>query len=179
MSVCIISFSSRKDGNCAKISDYVSSIYPNAKRYSFSDFRINGCGNCKCQCFENGDKCPFAGDKEREILDAITNSGLSIFVVPNYCDYPCSNYFAFNERSICYFRNNEDLLNKYLYAKKKFIVVSNSEKDNFIHAFSYQTVDAPDILFLASYQYGKDSIAGDLPSSDVAMADVKKFLLLE
>ena len=177
MNVCIISFSSRKNGNCAKISEYIKSLYPKAKRYSFSDFSIHGCGNCMCQCFKNGDKCPFVRDKEREVLDAITNSDLSIFVVPNYCDYPCSNYFAFNERSICYFRKNESLLNKYLYAKKKFIVVSNSNRDNFTHVFSYQTVDAPEILFLASYEYGKDSVAGDLPTSDVAMENVRNFLL--
>ena len=177
MNVSIISFSSRKHGNCHQISEYALSLYPNAKVYYFSDFRISGCGHCLCQCFEKGDKCPYALDKTREMLDAVTNSDLAIYVVPNYCDYPCSNYFAFNERSICYFRNNESLLSKYLYVPKKFIVVSNSNKDNFKHVFSYQTVDTPDILFLASYEYGKDSIAGNLPTSDVAMDDEKKFLL--
>ena len=176
MSVCIISFSSRKDANCHQISDYVQSIYPNAKRYDFSDFRISGCGFCSCQCFQDGDKCPYVQDKEREILDAITHSELAIYVVPNYCDFPCSNYFAFNERSICYFRNNENLLSKYLYVPKKFIVVSNSNQDNFKKVFSYQTVGTPDILFLASYEYGKDCITGSLPSSDVAMDEVWHFI---
>lgn len=177
MSVCIVSFSSRKSGNCAQISDLICSIYPDAKRFDFSDFTITGCGNCSYQCFEGADKCPHAHDKEREILDAITNSQLTFFVVPNYCDYPCSNYFVFNERSLCYFQGNESLLKKYLCAPKKFIVVSNSNKDNFGLAFCYQSIDVPEILYLSSNEYGKKSIDADLLSSDTVVEKLKQFIL--
>lgn len=177
MSVCIISFSSRKNGNCSKISEFVSSMYSDAIRYDFCDFKINACGDCDYQCFESADKCPHAHDKEREILDTITNSEMTYFIVPNYCDYPCSNYFVFNERSLCYFQNNESLLKKYLCAPKKFIVVSNSNKDNFGLAFCYQSIDVPEILFLSSNEYGKKSIDADLLSSDTAVEDLKKFIL--
>ena len=177
MSVCIISFSSRKNGNCDKISEYVSKLYPNAKRFNFSKFKLNACGDCKYQCFVRGDKCPHARDKEREILDAVTNSDLAIFIVPNYCDYPCSNYFVFNERSICYFSKNDDLLNKYLQVPKKFIVVSNAEQDHFKQVLRYQTAGEPDILFLAAYEYGKTSTDGDLVTSTEATDELRDFLL--
>ena len=176
MSVCIISFSSRKNGNCDKISEFVSTMYPNAKRYSFSKVKISACGDCKYQCFERADKCPHARDKEREILDAITNSELAIFIVPNYCNYPCSNYFVFNERGICYFSKNDELLTKYLETPKKFIVVSNTNEDNFKEAFRYQTVGEPDILFLAALEYGKTSTSGDIITSSEAVEDLKEFL---
>lgn len=177
MSVCIVSFSSHKDGNCAHIGDFVNSMYPNAKRFYFSEIKLNACGDCSYQCFVNGNKCPFANDKEMEILDAITNSQLTFFIVPNYCDYPCSNYFVFNERSLCYFQNNESLLNRYLNVSKKFIVVSNTNKDNFKTAFAYQTNGKPQILFLSSKKYGKKSIDGDLLSSKEAIEELKKFLI--
>lgn len=177
MNVCIVSFSSRKSGNCAKISDVVASMYPGAKRYNFSQFKISGCGECKYQCFERGDKCPHARDKERELLNTLTNSDLAIFIVPNYCDYPCSNYFAFNERSICYFQNNDDLLTKYLQTPKKFIVVSNTKSENFQRVFSYQTVDVPEIMFLSAYEYGKTSTDGDIVSASEAVDELKNFLL--
>ena len=177
MSVCIISFSSRKNGNCAQISEFVSAMYSDVKRYNFSDFKINGCGDCAYQCFESGDKCPFAADKEREILDAITNSELTYFIVPNYCDYPCSNYFVFNERSLCYFQGNERLLKAYLRVPKKVIAVSNTNKGNFELAFTYQALDIPYILFLSSNKYGKRSIDGDLLSSSEVVEELRSFVL--
>ena len=177
MSVCVVSFSSRKNGNCARINELISSMYPSAKHYSFSQFKITGCGDCSYQCFERGDRCPYARDKERELLDAMTNSDLVIFIVPNYCDYPCSNYFVFNERSICYFQNNDELLKKYLQTPKKFVVVSNTKSDHFQQAFSYQTVGVPDVMFLAANDYGQMSTDGNIVSSSEAVEEMRKFLL--
>ena len=177
MSVCVISFGSRKNGNCHRISDFVCSMFSDAKSYDFSNFKINACGDCSYQCFANGNDCPYIYDKEKEILDAVTNSELTFFILPNYCDYPCSNYFVFNERSLCYFQNKESLLNAYLNVPKKFIVVSNSNQDNFKTAFAYQTNGEPKILFLPSGKYGKKSVDGDLLSSKEAVEDLKSFLL--
>ena len=177
MSVCIISFSSRKNGNCTQLSEFVCSIYPDSERYGFSDFKINACGDCSYQCFVSGNDCPFVDDKEKEILNAITNSELTVFIVPNYCDYPCSNYFVFNERSLCYFQNNDELLNAYLNVPKKFIVVSNTNTDNFKTAFAYQTNVEPEILFLSSKKYGKNSVDGNLLSSNEAVEELKRYLV--
>lgn len=32
------------------------------------------------------------------------------FSLPNYCNYPCANFFIFNERSQCYFQRQPKLL---------------------------------------------------------------------
>lgn len=176
MSVCVVSFSSRKDGNCSKISEYICSTLPDVKQYNFSNFTISPCGKCNYQCFLSGDKCPYYDDIERELLDSITHSELTYFIVPNYCDYPCSNFFIFNERSVCYFQNNPKLLNDYLQAPKKFIVVSNSDTNNFVTAFSYQVLDEPKTLLLSAKKYNKNSIDGDLLTSEQAVAKLQHFL---
>ena len=176
MSVCVVSFSSRQNGNCAQIGEFVSAQSADVKFYNFANFTINACGNCAYQCFSGGSNCPFVADKEREILDAITNSTVTYFIVPNYCDFPCSNFFVFNERSLCYFQNNAKLLDAYLRVPKKFIVVSNSNMENFVAAFAYHTSDKPEILCLSAEKYGKVSIDGNIMTSKQAVADLREFV---
>lgn len=176
MSVCIVSFSSRKSGNCSQIAALLGSEFTDVKLFDFSDFTINACGNCSYQCFNGGSNCPFFADKEGEILDAITNSSVTYFIVPNYCDFPCSNFFVFNERSLCYFQNDEKLLTAYLGAPKKFIVISNSNLENFQTAFAYHTNEQPKILVMSAKKYGKASAGGDILTSKQAIDDLRKFL---
>ena len=177
MSVCIVSFSSRKNGNCAQIDEFIARLIPNAKLYAFSNFQISACGNCSYQCFGGGENCPFVADKEREILDAITNSDVTYFVVPSYCDFPCSNFFVFNERSLRYFQGKESLLADYLRVRKKFVVVTNGGVENFKSAFAYHTDEEPEILCLPAKKYGKNSIDGNLLTSEQAVADLRKFVI--
>ena len=176
MSVCIVSFSSRKNGNSSQRGAFIKSVLPDAAFYDFANFSISACGNCEYQCFNGGSNCPYFADKEREILDAITNSSITYFIVPNYCDYPCSNFFIFNERSLCYFQNNEKLLNAYLQVHKKFIVVSNSNLENFKKAFAYHTNVEPEILCLSAKEYGKMSIEGNLLTAKQAVDDLRMFV---
>lgn len=176
MGICIVSFSSRKNGNCTKISNYLLSQFSDTKFFDFSDFAIGACGNCLYQCFEEAEKCPLANDKEREILDAITNSSFTYFIVPDYCDYPCANFFIFNERSLCYFQKKEERLSAYLRVPKKFIVISNTGAENFKTAFAYHCETKPDILFLSAKKYGKISTEGDLINSEQVMKDINKFI---
>ena len=176
MSLSVISFSSRKDGNCAKIGKLIKSELTEVNLFDFSEFNLNACGSCSYQCFNGGKNCPFITDRECELLDAIITSTVTYFVIPNYCDFPCSNFFIFNERSLCYFNNNEKLLNKYLVTPKKFIVVSNNETDNFKTAFSYHCIGEPEILFLSAKKYGKVSIDGNITTSKQAIDDLLKFI---
>ena len=176
MSVCIVSFSSRKNGNCSQIGDFLRLHLPDAKLFDFANFTIKACGNCAYSCFDGGSNCPLYADKECEILDAITSSTATYFIVPNYCDYPCSNFFVFNERSLCYFQNNEKLLATYLQVPKKFIVVSNGNVENFKTAFSYHTNEEPKLLCLSAKKYGKVSIDGNILTSKQAVNDLMKFV---
>lgn len=180
MNIVVISFSGRANGNCHNIADKICGEFRNEKvtLYDFSAFRINPCGECMMECFKNRENCPFFGDKAFELYEAVGNSDLTFFVVPNYCDFPCSNYFAFNERGQCYFQGREELMKSYLRIKKRFIVVSNTEKANFIRVFQDHVTEGeqPDILFLSARKYNRMSIKGDLMEEEKAVADLAAFV---
>ena len=106
----------------------------------------------------------------------MVHSDAVYFVLPNHCDYPNANYFIFNERSQCFFQGRPDLLEAYLKVPKKCIVISNTNKDNFIRALAYQSDREPEILFLSAKEYGKSSINGDLLTSCEALEDIRRFI---
>ncbi len=174
-SSCVISFSGRKNGNCEKIGRLVCSLLQHVKLYSFSDFTLHPCGGCNYECFDMREKCPYIEDMECTLLDEIVKSECAYFILPNYCDYPCANFFLFNERSQCYFQRRPELLEAYESVRKKFIVVSNTNEDNFKAALSYHVEEAPEILFLSAKKYGKVSVHGDLLDSTQAARDIKRF----
>ena len=178
---CIISFSARPGGNCQSIAEELqkrSKSDEKVKAYDFSDIAITPCGRCGYECFRERESCPYFSDPEFSICDSIANSDCTYFIVPNYCDYPCANFFIFNERSQCYFQRHPEQLERYLSAKKKFIVVSNTGRDNFTAAFRYHVQEGaePDILFLSAREFGRVSIRGDLMSSPEAQKTLLRFL---
>ena len=159
MKICIISFSGRANGNCSAISAYLKELYgDSAEEYRFADFSITPCGCCDHQCFQ-GKNCPHIGDMEVTLLEAVASSDLAYFIVPNYCGYPCSNFFVFHERCVCWTWGRQDRADAYGHTRKKFIVVSNSGEDNFRQVFRYQGSGEPDILFLGSRKYGNSIMA--------------------
>ena len=109
-------------------------------------------------------------------MDAVCNHDLTYFVIPNYCDYPCANYFIFNERSQCYFQHKPEQLDAFLRAPKKFIVISNTNQDHFRQILSQNVCNEPEILFLSAKKFGRISIRGDLPTSEAAVSDIRHFV---
>ena len=176
MKTVIVSFSSRENGNCAKIGRLIKENTKDSILFCFSDFSIQACGGCNYDCFEKSGTCPHIGDRECEILDAIVHSEITFFVLPNYSDYPCANYVSFNERRQCFFQGETDILTAYLRIPKRSIVVSNTNEENFIKALAYQTEQEPDILFLSPRQYGKSSIRGDLLTNEKTVSDIIEFI---
>ena len=176
MKTVIISFSSRAGGNCSQIGKLIASLTQDPVLFDFSGFDLHPCGRCAAECFTTRENCPYFEDKEYEMLNAIIHSDLVYFVLPNYCDYPCANFFIFNERSQCFFQGKPDLLEAYLKIPKRSIVISNTNKDNFIQALAYQSDQEPEILFLSAKEYGKTSINGDLLTSEKALEDIKQFI---
>lgn len=174
--VTILSFSGRANGNCSQIARVIKDTVSFANIYSFADFQIQPCGRCEHECFQTREKCPYFSDMEYRLLDAICNSDMVYFVLPNYCDYPCANFFVFNERSQCYFQGREDLLERYLNVPEKFIVISNSRSANFSEAFTQHTSQEPEILFISAKAFGKRSIDGDLMDSAAARETLEAFL---
>ena len=59
--------------------------------------------------------------------------------------------------------------------KKKLILISNAESKIFEAAMEQQAVK-PEILYMKSRVYGKQSIDGDLMDSKDALHDLLKFL---
>ncbi len=176
MKTCIVSFSSRKNGNCSQIGKLIQSVTEDAEVFDFSKVNLHPCGNCAYQCFSSRDHCPYIDDMEYRLLDAVTHSDLTYFIIPNYCDYPCANYFVFNERSQCYFQGRPELLEKYENVRKRAVVVSNTNEENFIHALAYQSYEKMKILFLSAKKFGKVSINGDLLSDESATRAVLEFV---
>lgn len=176
--ILLIQFSSRKQGNCAAIAQYIAN-YHNEDRVSCFVVDSNtmpACGNCDYECLKAQENCPNLTAAQRSIFDAICCSDIVYLILPNYCGFPCASYFAFNERSVGYFNMDRALMQKYLSVRKHFIVVSNTEGANFEMPLTQQVTGTPDILYLKTSKYGKKSIAGDMLDSDIAKADLKAYL---
>jgi len=175
--VTILSFSSRTNGNCANISNYLSNYYnrTNVYTYTIDAETVQPCGKCDCECLNPDVHCPHLSEEYRTLMDTVCESDLVYFIVPNYCGYPCGNYFAYNERSVGYFDLDRSKMNAYMAVPKRFVIVSNTE--GFEAAMKQQTSEEPEILYLKSGKYKKSSIAGDILESAEARADLDTFLV--
>lgn len=176
--IVLIRFSSREFGNCATVAGEISKFY---SRHTIRNFLVNGesvqpCNSCDYECLHPQKVCPNVSDGQKEIMDAICNADLAYFIVPNYCGYPCANYFAFNEKTVGYFNLNRELMKKYMNVPKRFVIISNTEGQNFTNAMQQQAAGELDIMYLKSSKYGKKSTAGDILDSDAAKADLEAFL---
>ena len=69
---------------------------------------------------------------------------------------------------------DREKMERYMNIPKRFIAISNTE--GFEDAMHQQTNSTPEILYLKSRKYGKQSIAGDILESDAAKADLDQFL---
>lgn len=174
----ILSFSGRNEGNCTKIAKFVQSL-TSGKTFLFSDLDVHPCGRCHGECFQNGADCPHIADDVYSLYESVTRSDRAIFILPNHCDYPNANFFAFNERSLCFFSKRQDLLETYGSIPKKFIVISGNEKENFRSVLSQHCDGAPDILFLRAADYGRKSIAGDLMTVPEVADQIEVFICKE
>ena len=175
MKTLILDFSPRPDGNCAAISKYIVKSFCDASVIKITDLDIKSCTDCDYQCFS--DKCPHPDDLFK-LYDSILESDLIYFLIPNYCDYPPSSFFVFNERSCAYFNNKNESLAEYLRTKKKFIVISNSNEENFVKVLQQQSSDdiQKNIIFLSSKKFGLKSIEGNLLSSNEAKTLIDRFI---
>lgn len=177
MRILILNFSSRLEGNCHRLARVVAEQLPyGAEIVDFRDLEIHTCGRCTYECFR-GSLCPRADDGLPGIYERIAAADKTIWILPNYCGYPCANFFAFNERGCGYFAGREDRLSRFLDVPKQFIVVSNSESDTFREAFRYLTREEPEVLFLSTRRYGcGSSLAGDLAQVPGVKEAVAEFL---
>lgn len=77
MKTCVISFSSRADGNCAAIADCVQETLgaEGLTRFDFSGLSVHGCGACHCECFRQREACPYFADDAFLLNEAAGTGG--------------------------------------------------------------------------------------------------------
>lgn len=176
--ITLIRFSSRDLGNCAGIAQYLTDYHSTdfVQSFKIDNNIVVPCGNCNYECLKPGVQCPSITDAHRQIMDAICQSDLVYFIIPNYCGFPPASCYAFNERSVGYFNKNRELMAKYRNIPKKFIIVSNTEGNHFESLIRSQVVEEPELIYLKTSKYKKISTAGDLMDSDEAKSDLTAFL---
>ena len=176
--VVIVSFSGRKSGNCAEIAKIIEQFHTrtNVQMFNVVELDIHACGECNYECLKPGEICPNVTEEQQTLMDALCKADMAYFIVPNYCGYPSANYFAFHERSVGYFNLDREKQAKYQSVPKRFIIVSNTEGNQFESAMQQHTSVKPEILYLKTRKYQKQSIAGDLMTSEQAQTDLLEFL---
>ena len=101
----IINFSANRDANCIKIADQIAKFYKDegVNVFNFYETSLSPCGNCEYECIKQNVSCKI-DDKLNEMYECVSNSTEAIYIMPNYNDYPCANFFIFNSRTIiiCY-----------------------------------------------------------------------------
>ena len=175
--VVILNFSPREGGNCGSICTVIRDFFNHSNIYSYAISNIfTPCGTCDYECLKPDESCPSLSQEQREVYEAICHADLVYYVVPNFCGMPNSLYYAFNERSVGYFNRNRSVMSQYMSVKKRFIIISNTERSTFLEAMQQQTKSVPEILYMKTSKYGKQSITGDLMKSPQALADLTTFL---
>lgn len=177
MNITVLNFSPREDGNCAAITSEIQNYYDsaNVRIYHVCAF-ISPCSNCNYECLKPEAICPNLNDRQTAMMDAIRESDLVYFVIPNFCGMPNSVYYAFNERSVGYFNMDRVVMGQYRTVRKRFIIISNTEPAIFTELLQQQTNSSPEILYMKTSRYQKKSIAGDMLESEDARNDLKQFL---
>lgn len=175
--IVVVNFSSRKNGNCYRISGVIKKHFreKKVKIYNFFENTYISCGHCNYECFKK--RC-LVNDGLNEIFKSIVQSEETIFVVPNYLDYPNSNFFLFNERALGFFNGNKELQNRYLNIRKKFIVISNSCHNHFKNIFSTHITEGltPTILYFNAKKFNQNPLDGTLMDSKDAENLIYDFL---
>lgn len=176
--IVLMQFSSRENGNCSAICKHIQNRYTaeNVSTFIMDANTVQACSNCNYECLTPGKNCPNLSHQQSAAMDAICNADVVYYLIPNYCGYPCANYFVYNEKSVGYFNGDRALMQKYMEVPKRFIIISNTEGANFENAIRQQTKGELDILYMKTSKYGKRSTAGDIMESDAAQADLDAFL---
>ena len=171
-----LNFSSRCTGSCGSIAAFCAQMH-GGQVVNISEIFTQGCGGCQTECFQKGGACPLPDAPAITALyEAITAQG-ACFIVPNYCDWPCSNFFRFCERGCGYFGIGTERAERYLAAEKHFIVISNTNRSHFEEIFSEHVVPtkSPHILFLSAAAHHRVSLRGDLAKVEEVRTELRVF----
>ena len=174
--IVIINFSGRLNGNCGEIAKYIKEIKENTKIYNFAELKFSNCSKCSYECLK--ENICLMNDDLKDFYSDILNCEEIIFIVPNYCGFPCSNYFIYAERLCGGCINNKVNYFDYLKIPKKFIIVTNTNLEYMKSSLAYQIPSNIEIDYLqiASGKYSKNSI-GLWASKEEVKQDILNYFL--
>lgn len=99
----IVSFSGRKNGNCDRIAEYIST--EGDLVLSMRDISTQPCAGCAYECMSG--RCRYRGDGIYSFFENLSQADKIFYIVPMYCGNPAALYYILNERSQDYFMHNE------------------------------------------------------------------------
>ncbi|MBP5599225.1 MAG: flavodoxin family protein [Lachnospiraceae bacterium] len=179
MKIIIISYSSRKNGNCYRIAEYIKGLFSKNTLFqteiiSFSNIKSSGCGTCNYECFD--DTCVFNNDALSQLYRSLLNADLLISIIPIYCGVPCSNYFIMNERAQGALSDDE--YEVWDAMKKKYIVIGNTGLDitKSIIKENDPSFSEDSFVSISSNIVHERSIKGNLIDYSIFKRIIKQFL---
>ena len=170
-------------GYCTKIVRQISDCYKEGSKFeatkeiSISTLNWDSCNKCEYECFNSAGDCRYIKDDVKRVYSEILNHDMTIFIIPVYSDYPCSNYFIFRERSQFVFDSNgiyEDFLSK----KKKFIIISNTSDDDVIKVLKNdnKSIRNEDVFIVKTQDYNVKSVKGSITENRAFISNLDTFL---
>ncbi len=181
MKISVINYSSRKNGNCHHIAEYVEAIISGEKHeydlIDFSAFSVNTCGKCNYECF--GNHCVYKDDEIYRAYRKILDADIVISVIPIYGGLPCSNFFAFSERVQGAFQDDE--FDQFEAVKNKYIIVGNTglEITKKIVGANDSLVRDEDFLAISSNEVGERSVRGNLMDYELYRGKIREWIKAE
>lgn len=178
--ICIISYSSRKNGNCSRTAEYIAHAFEKSSRLyqisevCFSDINFHICGHCDYECFH--DMCKYDNDDICQIYRTMLESDLILQVIPIYGGLPCSNYFIMNERAQGALHGDE--YEKLEHIRNKYVIIGNTGTE-ITKDIIYQSagkLSEEDFLVLRSNDVGERSYKGNLMEYNYYQEQMDGFL---
>jgi len=176
MLATLVNFSGRQNkGNSYFVSsfigEYLTQLEYETNSFHFAELEVNPCSKCSYECFEDITSCPYSSDDLVNIYTNLCKANLQIFIIPNYSEWPCSNYFAFNERGQCFFDDQKYI--EYQEADKLFVILSNTSSDNIMNVISsnHPGLSIENFIVVRSRDYNQSSIKGNLSDNQIFRED--------
>lgn len=171
----IVSFSGRRNGNCDRIAEYISS--KDDLILSMREISVRPCADCDYECMS--DRCKYHSDGIYSFFEKIPLADKVFFIVPMYCGNPSALYFILNERCQDYFMHNESQYEEMV--EKLYIigVYGNAEDypdflNSFVRQYNFENVEKH-VLGLERHKYDQKMKDFLLDEDDVKVR-LKEFI---
>mgnify|MGYP005764664149 FL=1 len=162
MKILLLDFSPKAmEGNCASMAQFLLKAYP-MHTYTLVHVAKEGiepCGQCQYRCLVGPDYACECPDASRGIYELTKDVDLIYYFIPVFSDYPCAYYFMFRERGQSVVN---DHMASYSQAKKRFIFVANTGKENLEKIVKSEPGQDKSYIVMSTQDYKTKGVLGDL-----------------